>query len=64
METALRTRCRNCPPVGGTVVDRIPGQDPGRRAGDRARELAQASGIRHHDHYDQMMDAFLVVQDT
>lgn len=59
----LITRCPLCPPAGGQVVASIPGQSPGHRAGHRAWELTQATGRRHHDHYDPDTDAFLVIAD-
>lgn len=63
MPTEPHARCRQCPAAGGQVVASIPGQDPGHRAQHRARELAEQTGRRHHDHYDPNLDAFLVIQD-
>jgi hypothetical protein len=54
--------CHLCPPGGGTVVATYPGDGPAHRAGRRAWEEARSTGIPHHDHYDPLLDAFVVVR--
>jgi hypothetical protein len=54
--------CRLCPPCGGTVVARYPGDAPAAKAAARAYEETQATGLPHHDHYDPALDAFVVVR--
>jgi hypothetical protein len=54
--------CRLCPPDGGTVVASFSGDGPSRRAGDRAWAETRATGITHHDHYDPVLDAFMVIR--
>lgn len=54
--------CRLCPPGGGTVVARYPGDAPAAKASARAHQEAQATGLPHHDHYDPALDAFVVVR--
>jgi hypothetical protein len=58
----LTTTCRLCPPDGGTVVARFPGEAPAWRAGRRAAEETERTGLPHHDHYDPQLDAFLVIR--
>ncbi|MFJ6212336.1 hypothetical protein ACIQGZ_03245 [Streptomyces sp. NPDC092296] len=60
--TAETSTCRLCPPGGGTVVARYPGDAPAAKASARAHQEAQASGVPHHDHYDPALDAFVVVR--
>jgi len=59
---AARSTCHRCPPGGGTVVARFPGQGPSRRSRERADEEALRTGSSHHDHYDPELDAFLVIR--
>ena len=54
--------CRLCPPRGGVVVAAYPGDGPARPAGHRAREESATTGVPHHDHYDPVLDAFVVVR--
>jgi hypothetical protein len=60
--TAEPSTCRLCPPGGGTVVARYPGDAPSVKASRRAAEETEATGVPHHDHYDPVLDAFLVVR--
>ncbi len=60
--TVQTSRCRQCPPGGGTVVATIPGQSPAWKAGHRAHHEQQATGLPHHDHYDPDLDAFVVIR--
>lgn len=61
---ALRRRCPRCPATGGRVVEAIPGTRPGWISAEHAREASRRTGLRHHDHYDPELDAFLVVCDS
>ena len=60
--TTGTSTCRLCPPGGGTVVARYPGDAPAAKASSRAHQEAQATGLPHHDHYDPALDAFVVVR--
>ncbi|WP_377269994.1 hypothetical protein [Peterkaempfera sp. SMS 1(5)a] len=60
--TADTSCCRLCPPGGGTVVARYPGDAPAAKASARAHQEAQLTGLPHHDHYDPALDAFVVVR--
>ncbi|MFF4650973.1 hypothetical protein [Streptomyces sp. NPDC001380] len=60
--TAETSTCRLCPPGGGTVVARYPGDAPAAKASARAHQEAQLTGLAHHDHYDPALDAFVVVR--
>jgi hypothetical protein len=44
------------------VVARYPGDAPAAKASARAHQEAQATGLPHHDHYDPVLDAFVVVR--
>jgi hypothetical protein len=54
--------CRLCPPQGGVVVAMYPGDGPAHRAAHRAWEESATTGLPHHDHYDPLLDAFVVVR--
>ena len=54
--------CRLCPPRGGVVVAAYSGDGPAYPAGRRAREESATTGVPHHDHYDPLLDAFVVVR--
>jgi hypothetical protein len=58
----LTSTCRLCPPDGGTVIARFPGEGPAWRAAQRAAEETDRTGAPHHDHYDPELDAFLVIR--
>ncbi|WP_055586909.1 hypothetical protein [Peterkaempfera griseoplana] len=60
--TADTSCCRLCPPGGGTVVARYPGDAPAAKASARAHHETQLTGLPHHDHYDPALDAFVVVR--
>ncbi|MGA5702137.1 hypothetical protein [Peterkaempfera bronchialis] len=60
--TAETSTCRLCPPGGGTVVAWYPGDAPAAKASARAHREAQETGLPHHDHYDPVLDAFVVVR--
>lgn len=60
----LLSRCRRCPEQGAVVVAVFPGDAPGWKPVQRARQEADATGDRHHDHYDPDADQFVVVRHT
>ena len=59
---AAAATCRLCPPDGGAVVASYSGDGPARLAGDRAWAETRATGVTHHDHYDPVLDAFMVIR--